>query len=207
MDPASNRTLHFRPNLCIIKRDNSAGQPACRSREQPTGAEGKMEMNHEIIIDSELDGGTGPWEALLQRVIPAALEAEGVCVPCEVDVLLTDDRGIHEINLEQRGVDRPTDVLSFPMFEFTPGIPPTAETAEKDPDTGLLPLGDMVLSVERAAAQGEEYGHGAEREMAYLAVHSILHLLGYDHMDDGPQRAGMRGRDEAILNALGITRG
>ena len=166
-----------------------------------------MEMNHEIIIESELDGGTGPWEALLQRVIPAALEAEGVCVPCEVDVLLTDDRGIHEINLEQRGVDRPTDVLSFPRFEFTPGIPPKAETAEKDPDTGLLPLGDMVLSVERAAAQGEEYGHGAEREMAYLAVHSILHLLGYDHMDDGPQRARMRGREEAILNALGITRG
>ena len=163
-------------------------------------------MDHEIIIESELDEGTSPWEALLRKVIPAALEAEGVAAPCEVDVLLTDDAGIHEINLEQRGVDAPTDVLSFPMFEFVPGRPPAADTAETDPDTGLLPLGDMVLSVERAVAQGEEYGHGAQREMAYLAVHSVLHLLGYDHMDDGPQKAQMRAREEAILDALGITR-
>ena len=135
----------------------------------------------------------------------AALAAEGVAVPCEVDVLLTDDEGIHQINLEQRGVDAPTDVLSFPMFEFTPGQPP-AEGAEIDPETGLLPLGDMVVSMERARAQGEEYGHGTKRELAYLAVHSVLHLLGYDHMDDGPQKARMRAREEAILNQLGITR-
>ena len=126
-------------------------------------------------------------------------------MPCEVDVLLTDDEGIHQINLEQRGVDAPTDVLSFPMFEFAPGQPP-AEGAEIDPETGLLPLGDMVVSMERARAQGEEYGHGTKRELAYLAVHSVLHLLGYDHMDDGPQKARMRAREEAILNQLGITR-
>ena len=126
-------------------------------------------------------------------------------MPCEVDVLLTDDEGIHQINLEQRGVDAPTDVLSFPMFEFAPGQPP-AEEAEIDPETGLLPLGDMVVSMERARAQGEEYGHGTKRELAYLAVHSVLHLLGYDHMDDGPQKARMRAREEAILNQLGITR-
>ena len=162
-------------------------------------------MNHNIIISSDLEEDTREVEALLQTVIPAALEAEGVAVPCEVDVLLTDDAGIHAINLEQREVDAPTDVLSFPMFEFAPGQPP-AEGAEIDPETGLLPLGDMVVSMERARAQGEEYGHGTKRELAYLAVHSVLHLLGYDHMDDGPQKARMRAREEAILNQLGITR-
>ena len=162
-------------------------------------------MDHSIIIESELEEDTAPWEDLLGRVIPAALAAEGVAVPCEVDVLLTDDAGIHQINLEQRGVDRPTDVLSFPMFEFTPGQPP-ADGADADPETGLVPLGDMVLSLERARAQGEEYGHGTEREVAYLAVHSVLHLLGYDHMDEGPEKARMRAREEAILAELGITR-
>ena len=164
-------------------------------------------MDHEIIVESELEEGTGPWEALLRRVISAALKAEEVNVPCEVDVLLTDDGGIHTINLEQREVDAPTDVLSFPMFEFTPGTPPTPETAEADPDTGLLPLGDMVISLERAERQGEEFGHGTQREVAYLAVHSVLHLLGYDHMDEGAQKAQMRAREEAILGGLGITRG
>ena len=163
-------------------------------------------MEHMVIIESELEEDTSIWEALLSRVIPAALEAEGVAVPCEVDVLLTDDEGIHQINLEQREVDRPTDVLSFPMFEFTPGEPPT-DDADADPETGLTPLGDMVISLERARAQGEEYGHGTEREVAYLAVHSVLHLLGYDHMDEGPQKRQMREREEAILEELGIGRG
>lgn len=164
-----------------------------------------MSTEHSIIIESELEEDTGVWEKLLGRVIPAALEAEGVTVPCEVDVLLTDDAGIHQINLEQRQVDRPTDVLSFPMFEFTPGEPPT-DDADADPETGLVPLGDMVISLERARAQGEEYGHGTEREVAYLAVHSVLHLLGYDHMDEGPQKRQMREREEAILDSLGISR-
>ena len=137
-------------------------------------------------------------------MIPAALDAEGVDMPCEVDVLFTDDEGIHAINLEQREVDAPTDVLSFPMFDLQPGEHPGAEDA--DPGSGLVPLGDMVISLERAAAQGEEYGHGVEREAAYLAVHSVLHLLGYDHMDEGPMKAQMREREEAILNELGITR-
>lgn len=163
-------------------------------------------MEHEIIIESELEEETASLEALLRHVIPAALAAEGVNTPCEVDVLLTDDAGIREINLEQRGVDAPTDVLSFPMFEFTPGEPPDGESAELDPDSGLLPLGDMVLSLERARAQGEEYGHGMQRECAYLAVHSVLHLLGYDHLDEGPRKAQMRAREEAILDGLGITR-
>ena len=163
-------------------------------------------MNHEILMETEVDGAE-PYAALLRRVIPAALEAEGVGFPCEVDVLFTDDAGIHAINLEQRGVDRPTDVLSFPMFDLKPGTPPAPEDVEADPGTGLVPLGDMVLSLERAEAQGAEFGHGTEREVAYLAVHSVLHLLGYDHLDEGPMKAQMRAREEAILGELGITRG
>ena len=160
-------------------------------------------MNHELIIETEVEGAE-PYADLLRQVIPAALEAEGVAVPWEVDVLFTDDEGIHQINLEQREVDHPTDVLSFPMFDLQPGEHPTEEDA--DPGTGLVPLGDMVISLERAQAQGEEYGHGTRREVAYLAVHSVLHLLGYDHMDEGPMKAQMRAREEAILEQLGITR-
>ena len=163
-------------------------------------------MNHELIIETEVDGAE-PYAELLRRVIPAALEAEGVGFPCEVDVLFTDDAGIHAINLEQRGVDRPTDVLSFPMFDLKPGTPPAPEDVEADPGTGLVPLGDMVISLERAQAQGAEFGHGTEREVAYLAVHSVLHLLGYDHLDEGPMKRQMRAREEAILGELGITRG
>lgn len=160
-------------------------------------------MKHEIVIESELEEDFD--QALLAKAITAALEAEGVAVPCEVDVLLTDDAGIHEINRDQRGVDKPTDVLSFPMFEYVPGQPPRDE-ADADPETGLVPLGDMVLSVERARAQAQEYGHSVQRELAYLAVHSALHLLGYDHMDDGPEKARMRAREEAVLDGLGIGR-
>ena len=162
-------------------------------------------MNHEILIETEVDGAE-PYAALLRRVIPAALEAEGVPFPCEVDVLFTDDAGIQAINREQRDVDRPTDVLSFPMFNLTPGTPPTLDDVEADPGTGLVPLGDMVLSLERAQAQGAEYGHGPEREAAYLAVHSVLHLLGYDHLDEGPQKAQMRAREDAIMEEIGLTR-
>ncbi len=163
-------------------------------------------MENEILFDSDLTEDTSRYEELIARVVDTALEEEGVAVPCEVDVLFTDDEGIHQINLEQRGVDGPTDVLSFPMFEWTPGEPPVEETAELDPATGLLPLGDMVLNLDRARAQAEEFGHSVDREFAYLTVHSILHLLGYDHMDDGPMQRQMRSREEAILGRLGITR-
>ena len=161
-------------------------------------------MEHEIFIESELEGEF-PYRALMERVISAALEAEGVATPCEVNVLITDDEGIHQINLEQRDIDRATDVLSFPMFEYLPGEPPL-DDADADPATGLTPLGDMVISLERCLAQAEEFGHSVERELCYLTVHSVLHLLGYDHMDDGPQKRQMRLREEAILGELGITR-
>ena len=119
-------------------------------------------------------------------------------------MLLTDDEGIHQINLDMRNVDRPTDVLSFPEFDLTPEELPAAEDA--DPGTGLIPLGDMVLSMERVAAQAEEYGHSRQRELAYLVTHSVLHLLGYDHMDEGEMKAQMRTREEAIMAVLGLER-
>lgn len=158
---------------------------------------------HRILLESEVDCPAGIQE-LLEKVISAALEAEGVEAGCEINVLLTDDEGIHQVNLDMRGVDRPTDVLSFPMFDLQPGEKPGEEDA--DPDTGLVPLGDMCLSLERARAQAEEFGHSVERELSYLTVHSVLHLLGYDHMDEGPMKVQMRGREEAILQTLGITR-
>ena len=160
-------------------------------------------MNQQIILETEVEGAE-PFADLLRQVIPAALAAEGVDVPCEVDVLFTDDEGIRAINLEQREVDAPTDVLSFPMFDLTPGEHPQADWA--DPGTGLVPLGDMVISLERVKHQAAEYGHSEQREAAYLAVHSVLHLLGYDHLDEGPMKARMRDREEAILGGLGIVR-
>ena len=162
--------------------------------------------HHDIYIDWELEGAN-PYKPLLTRVIAAALEAEQVTIPCGVDVLLTTNEGIREINLEQRQIDAATDVLSFPMLELTPGVPPTGEGEDElDPETGLCCLGDMVISVERAKEQAAEFGHSIQRELAYLAVHSVLHLLGYDHLDEGPQKAQMRAREEAILEGLGVTR-
>ena len=164
-----------------------------------------MAKRHYIPVTADVPGAASQGNcALIRRVIRTALAAEGVDFPCEVDVLLTNDSGIHAINREMRQVDRPTDVLSFPEFDLTPGQLPGAEDA--DPGTGLVPLGDMVISMERVAAQAKEYGHSNRRELAYLVVHSVLHLLGYDHLDEGPQKAQMRAREEAILGEMGITR-
>ena len=160
-------------------------------------------MQHEIMISAEVDVTAGVEEQL-QKVIAAALDAQGVDLPCEINILLTGDEGIQRVNSTMRGIDAPTDVLSFPMFELPEGCVPGIGCS--DPDSGLVPLGDMCISMERAAAQAEEFGHSVERELAYLAVHSVLHLLGYDHMDEGEQKARMRAREEAILGSLGITR-
>ncbi|MGM9618469.1 MAG: rRNA maturation RNase YbeY [Oscillospiraceae bacterium] len=166
-----------------------------------------MAKRHYIPITADVEGVGEGRRAFLRRVIRTALTAEGVTLPCEVDVCLTDDEGIREINREMRQVDRPTDVLSFPMFDFTPGEPPTEADEELlDPATGLLPLGDMAISFERVQAQAAEYGHSRRRELAYLAVHSVLHLLGYDHLDEGPMKAQMREREEAIMAELGLAR-
>jgi len=125
----------------------------------------------------------------IRRAAVAVLEAERVDEPCDLSVLLTDDEGIHIINREFRQVDKPTDVLSFPMGDV-------------DMRTGRLLLGDMVLNVDRAKAQGEEFGHGPEHELSYLTVHSVLHLLGYDHVDEGEMKRAMRAREKIIMNML-----
>ena len=138
----------------------------------------------------------------IRKCIAATLEAEKVNVPCEINVLITDDVGIHGINLASRNIDRPTDVLSFPMFQLEPGILPADWEEYKDPETQLVPLGDMCISLQRAKAQAKEFGHSLRREVGYLTIHSMLHLLGYDHLDEGPMKAQMRGREEAI--AAGI---
>ena len=164
-----------------------------------------MAKKHYIPITSDVSGADSASRcAFIRKVIRTALAAEGVDFPCEVDVLLTDDENIHTVNREMREVDRATDVLSFPEFDLHPGELPTEEDA--DPGTGLVPLGDMVISIEHVAAQAKEYGHSQRRELAYLVTHSVLHLLGYDHLDEGPQKKQMRAREEAILAELGITR-
>ena len=171
--------------------------------------ESKMAKRHYIPITEDVEGAATQRNcALIRKTIRTVLEAEGVDLRCEVDVLLTDDQGIHRINLDMREVDRPTDVLSFPEFDFVPGEAPTEATASDllDPATGLLPLGDMVLSMERVAAQAEEYGHSKRRELAYLVTHSVLHLLGYDHLDEGPQKFMMREREEYIMQKLELPR-
>ena len=142
----------------------------------------------------------------LRRCIRGALRAQGVKVPCEINVLVTDDKGIHAINKASRQVDRATDVLSFPMFDLKPGELPKDWRPYIDPDTGLVPLGDMALSLEHAAAQAKEFGHSLKRETGYLTVHSVLHLLGYDHLDEGPMKQEMRQREETIMQRLELPR-
>ena len=132
--------------------------------------------------------------ANIRTCINAVLKAEGVTAKCEINVLVTDDAGIREINRTSRNIDSATDVLSFPMFELAPGELPADWTEYKDPDTGLVPLGDMCISLERAIAQAKEFGH--------LTIHSMLHLLGYDHLDEGPQKRQMRAREEAIASEI-----
>lgn len=168
-----------------------------------------MRKTHYIPVTADVpQAATQRTCALIRKAIKTALLLEGVSLPCEVDVLLTADEGIHQINLEMRNVDRPTDVLSFPEFEFVPGEPPTEENAQDLTDiaSGLLPLGDMVISMERVEAQAKEYGHTKRRELTYLVVHSVLHLLGYDHLDEGAMKAQMRAREDSIMKELEIGR-
>ena len=140
--------------------------------------------------------------AVIKRCIEETLAAEGVSVPCEINVLITNDKGIHAINNATRQIDRPTDVLSFPMFQLEPGNPPQDWEEYLDPETGLCPLGDMCISLQRAEAQAKEFGHSTRREVGYLTIHSMLHLLGYDHLDEGPMKKQMRAREESIANRI-----
>ena len=139
---------------------------------------------------------------IIKKCIETTLGAENISVPCEINVMVTDDRGIHAVNLASRQIDRPTDVLSFPMFQLEAGSPPQDWQEYQDPESGLVPLGDMCISLERAIAQAQEFGHSTRREVGYLTIHSMLHLLGYDHLDEGPQKKQMRQREEAIAASI-----
>ena len=149
-----------------------------------------------------------PADELLQEVITAVLDSENCPYECEVDVLLTDNGSIREINREERQIDAPTDVLSFPLVAFEK--PSDFDRLEEDlslfhPESGELMLGDMVISVDKVFSQAEEYGHSVRRELAFLAAHSTFHLLGYDHETD-EERLVMEEKQEALLQELGITR-
>ena len=141
----------------------------------------------------------------IRKCIQETLNAEGVNVRCEINVLVTDDAGIRIINRESRSLDKPTDVLSFPMFQLEAGILPENWDEYRDPDSGLVPLGDMCISLERAVAQSQEFGHSVRREVGYLTIHSMLHLLGYDHMEDD-EKAEMRAKEESVMEQINVTR-
>ncbi len=141
-------------------------------------------------------------ETIIRKCISAALGAEGVDAPCEINVLVTNDKGIQAINKASRNIDKPTDVLSFPMFQLEAGVLPEDWTSYMDPETGRCPLGDMAISLQRAAEQADAFGHSLRREVGYLTIHSMLHLLGYDHLDEGAQKKMMRKREEEIAAAI-----
>lgn len=140
--------------------------------------------------------------SVVRQAISQTLKDQKIDVPCEINVLITNDAGIRAINKASRNIDAPTDVLSFPMFQMEPGVPPTDWETYTDPETGLCPLGDMAISLERAVAQAKEFGHSVRREIGYLTIHSILHLLGYDHLDEGPQKRQMRTCEERIAETI-----
>ena len=156
-------------------------------------------MEHEVYISREVIGlGHNESAGLIKKAVKMALDAEGIDVPCIISVMLTDDEGIQTVNREFRDVDRATDVLSFPLNELSPGEF-DEDMCERDMDSGAVMLGDMMISIPRCEEQGEEFGHGYKREIMYLTVHSVLHLLGYDHIDEGEMKAQMRAREKAIM--------
>ena len=140
--------------------------------------------------------------AVIRKCIIETLRAECIPVPCEINVLVTNNSEIHAINKAARNIDKPTDVLSFPMFQLEPGNLPLEWEEYLDPETGLCPLGDMAISLEQAISQAKEFGHSTRREVGYLTIHSILHLLGYDHLDEGAQKKQMRQREELIASQI-----
>lgn len=156
----------------------------------------------------EFDSGSNSYEKLLESVVNAALDYAGCPYETELNILLTDNENIHKLNKEFRAVDRPTDVLSFPMLEYeTPGDFDWLSDADEcfNPETGELMLGDIVISLEMVVEQADKYGHSEKRELAFLTAHSMLHLFGYDHMT--PDEASvMEAKQEEILNILGIKR-
>lgn len=149
------------------------------------------------------------WEEVYQQVALAVLDMENCPYEAEVNLLLTDNAGIREFNRENRNIDAPTDVLSFPNIEYD--VPANFDMVEEypadyfEPDSGELILGDIIISVDKVTQQALEYGHSTKREFAFLVAHSMLHLCGYDHMTADDEKE-MIEKQEAVLNSLGITR-
>lgn len=165
-----------------------------------------MTINIEYETEKKLQVA---YEKIANDIIPAALDYEQCPYEAEVNVILTDNDAIQEINRDYRQIDAPTDVLSFPMIEFEKESDFShVEDAVEDffnPETGELILGDIIISVEKVAEQAEKYGHSKERELAFLIAHSMLHLCGYDHMDDA-EREIMEQKQREILAGEGYSR-
>lgn len=136
-------------------------------------------------------------EELIKTVVQASLDYENIKDDAEVSFTLTDNETIHRLNMKHRGIDRPTDVLSFPLIDFT--------TEDINAIDGTIYLGDIIISIEKALSQAEEYGHSIERELGFLTAHSMLHLLGYDHMTPQEEKV-MFSKQEDILNKIGLKR-
>ena len=165
-----------------------------------------MTISIEYEAEKKLDL---PYETIIRDVVEASLDYEKCPYEAEVNVILTDNEAIREINREQRQIDSATDVLSFPMVDYeTPSDFDHVEEAVEDyfnPETGELMLGDIVISVEKVEEQAEKYGHSQTRELAFLVAHSMLHLCGYDHMEEDEAKV-MEAKQEQVLASLGITR-
>ena len=150
-----------------------------------------------------------PYEEIIREIVEASLDYEECPYEAEVNVILTDNPSIQEINREHRQIDAPTDVLSFPLVDY--GRPADFSHVEEqaedyfNPETGELMLGDIVISVDTVEEQAEKYGHSQRRELAFLVAHSMLHLCGYDHMEE-EERLDMEARQRAILDTRGYSR-
>lgn len=158
-------------------------------------------MKRELMIyfmnSQDKEQITYSLKILLRRAVEATLDYEKFENNAQVSLTFTDNEGIRVLNAQHRNIDKATDVLSFPLIDFEGG----EDMPFDDPE---MMLGDIVISLERAREQAEEYGHSFERETAFLCVHSMLHLLGYDHVDGGEEEADMRRRQTEILELLGL---
>ncbi|MCB6342168.1 rRNA maturation RNase YbeY [Clostridium sp. AF18-27] len=165
-----------------------------------------MTITIEYEAEKQLDL---PYEEIIRDVVNESLDYEKCPYEAEVNVILTDNQAIQEINREHRQIDAPTDVLSFPMVDYeAPSDFDHVEDAVEDyfnPETGELMLGDIVISVDKVEEQAEKYGHSQTRELAFLVAHSMLHLCGYDHMEE-EERLLMEARQNEILERRGYTR-
>lgn len=165
-----------------------------------------MTINIEYEAEKKLDL---PFKNIIEQVVLESLDYEQCPYEAEVNVVLTDNEEIQAVNKEYRGIDSPTDVLSFPMIDYeAPSQFEHVEEAAEDyfnPETGELMLGDIMISVDKVEEQAERYGHSITRELAFLVAHSMLHLFGYDHMEEA-ERLEMEGKQTEILERRGYLR-